>query len=68
MKEDFFKIGYSAYLNNNKKQKWTSLIFEKIAKHKLIFAIIFIALICATINFWLIFKFMYVLEASAFVY
>ena len=68
MKEDFFKIGYSTYLNNSKKENWTSVFFKKIMKHRLLIAIIFTILICATINFWLIFKFMYILEASAFVY
>ena len=34
MKEDvFFKVGYTTYLEKNRKEKWTSKIIKKIEKH-----------------------------------
>ena len=68
MKEDFFKLGYSPYLNTSKKQKWTSRCIEILAKHKLFLTITITVSICIIINFWLIFKFMSILEVNSIIY
>jgi len=70
MKEDFFNVGYSSYLKEieKNKTKWTSYIIEKILKHKIISTTIVIALVFTIINFWLIFKFMSVIETSSLIH
>ncbi len=64
MKEDFFKVGYSTYIqkNENEKQKWTSKLFGKILEHKFITTICLIILACMTMNMWLIYKFINILH------
>ena len=63
MKEDiFFRVGYSKYLGETKKQKWTSKMFEKIEKHKFAVMTIFIILVCTLTNICLMYRFFYVLS------
>lgn len=65
MEEDFFKVGYSTYLHQkSKKIKWTRGITKKLFKHKFIIIICISIFICLIMNFWLIFKFMKILEMN----
>ena len=63
MKEDFFLIGYSnLYKNNNHKKWWTSWFIKKILTHKLIFSMIILIGLCFCMNFWLIYRFVNILQ------
>lgn len=64
MEENFFKVGYSSYLENTKKtkKKWTSRIWEKISRHKLMVWICAIIIMCVIMNFWLIYQFVNILH------
>ncbi len=63
--KEVFKVGYTTYLEKaKKKNNWTSKIFEKIAEHKLMVTIFGVIFACVCINFWLIYKFMNILEMS----
>ena len=63
MKEDFFLIGYSnLYKNNNHKKGWTSWVIKKILTHKLIFSMILLIGLCLCANFWLIYRFVNLLQ------
>ncbi|MDO4975279.1 MAG: hypothetical protein Q4E61_03045 [Alphaproteobacteria bacterium] len=65
MKEDiFFRVGYTTYLQKSKKKNWTSKIVENIMAHKFIVTILMVIIMCVIMNFWLIHKFIYVLEMS----
>lgn len=63
MGEDFFKVGYSTYLqkNNNSKKSWTSKIFKKILEHKIITISILTIFTCIGMNIWLVYRFMNIL-------
>ena len=62
MEENFFKVGYTKYLQETKKEekKRTSFI-SKILKNKIIICISVIILMCSAMNFWLIYKFINIL-------
>ena len=60
MKEDFFKVGYSKYLEKVENKERTS-IFNKIFKHKVILWSLGIILMCVLMNFWLIYRFINIL-------
>ena len=64
MEEDFFRIGFTTYLNkkNINKTKRTSSFIKMIAKHRFIFTTILIVILSLCMNFWLIFKFMSILQ------
>lgn len=66
MKEKIFNIGYSAYLNTKKKrgQNWTSKIFEKLEKHKVLVMCLTIIGICVVMNCLLIYNFIRIIEQS----
>lgn len=67
MKEDiFFKVGYTTYLqkSKNKKRNWTSKIIKKFFEHKIISTSIVVIIMCLGINFWLIYKFINILEMN----
>ena len=66
MKEDFFKVGYSKYLNknNNTKKKRTNHIFNKLLKNRFIIATSSIIIMCSFINFFLIYKFVRIIDIS----
>ncbi len=66
MKEDFFKVGYTTYIENNniKRKKWTSSILKKIWKHKFILFTSSIIMMCVFMNFFLIYKFMRIIQIS----
>ena len=59
MKENFFKVGYTDYLQKNKR---TSSFFNKIMKHKLMLSLGLIIIFCTLMNFWLIYKFISILS------
>ena len=62
MEEDFFKVGYSGYLQKVKvENKKRTGILKKIFKHKVILWSLGIILTCVLMNFWLIYKFMSIL-------
>ena len=65
MKEDFFKVGYSTYLERKKANKplWTSIFIKKIKNHKIITTIVFSAILCGFMNILLIYRFMSILES-----
>lgn len=64
MKEKFFKLGYSNYLQKSKKKKRTSLFVNKILEHKVVFSILLIVITCTAMNCWLVYRFMSVLSGS----
>ena len=66
MKEDFFKVGYSKYLskNNHDEKKRTSSIFDKLLKKRFIIATSSIIIMCSFINFFLIYKFIRIIDIS----
>ena len=65
MKEDFFKVGYTTYLSRkSKKLTWTSKIKKVIIKYKFIITIIAVIISCLIMNFWLIYKFLKILEMN----
>lgn len=64
MKEDFFKVGYTTYVNKSKKIKWTSRLWKLIFKYKVAITISTIIISCLIINFWLIYKFLKILEMN----
>ncbi len=66
MKEDFFKAGYSNYLNKNNqnKKKRTNCIFNKMLKNRFIIATSSIIIMCSFINFFLIYKFVRIIDIS----
>ena len=70
MKEDFFRVGYTAYLrkDNIKKERGTGFFFNKVKEHKFLFSVITIIIISLIFNFYLIFKFINILEVSLFLY
>ena len=51
MEEDFFKVGYTTYVNKQPiaKKKWTSRLLGKIAEHKFLTTIFLIILVCILI-------------------
>ena len=61
MKENFFDVGYSGYINKSNKIKRTSFI-KKIAQHKIIFIAMFFVFMCLGVNMWLIYTFINILE------
>lgn len=65
MKENFFKIGYSSYLSKkeNKFLKWTNIIVNKILQHKILLSVLFTIVLCCSMNFLLIYKFMNILAS-----
>lgn len=63
MKEDFILVGYSGLVKNKKhRMSWTSSFVKKILAHKLIFSMVLIILLCFCINFWLIYRFVNILQ------
>lgn len=64
MKENFFRVGYSSYLQKNKKKRRTSFILNKILEHKVVFSILLVIIICMVMNCWLVYRFMSVLSGS----
>lgn len=66
MKEDFFKVGYTTYLNksNNQTRKRTRTILNKMWRYKFIITIIITIIVCLCMNFFLIYKFMKILEMN----
>lgn len=65
MKEDvFLKVGYSTYLQKRKvkKRNWTSKITGIIMAHKVISTIFVIITMCTVMNFWLVYRFINILE------
>ena len=65
MKEDFFKVGYTTYLSRkSKKFNWTSKLKRIVIKHKFIITISAIIVSCLIMNFWLIYKFLKILEMN----
>ena len=64
MEEDFFKVGYTTYLQKQEttKKKWTSMFLHKILKHKIITASILTIFICLGLNIWLVYRFMTILS------
>ena len=63
MEEDFFKIGYTTYLQKPKvkKKRWTSKLLNKILEHKVIAISILIIFMCVGMNIWLVYRFMSIL-------
>ena len=66
MEEDFFKVGYTTYLHkgNNQPRKWTRIILNKVWRYKFIITIITTIVVCLCMNFFLIYKFMKILEMN----
>lgn len=67
MKEDiFFRVGYTTYLQKSKntKKKWTSKMIKNIAEHKVVATIFGVIIMCVVMNFWLIYRFISILEMS----
>ena len=66
MKEDFFKVGYTTYLSkgNMQARKWTRTILNKVWRYKFIITIITTIIVCLCMNFFLIYKFMKILEMN----
>jgi hypothetical protein len=66
MKEDFFKVGYSKYLNknNHNEKKRTNYIFNKLFKNRFIIVTSSIIIMCSFINFFLIYKFIRIIDIS----
>ena len=66
MKEDFFNVGYTAYVHNNEneKQRWTSSWKNKMWEHRFLITISSIILMCLSMNFFLIYRFMRIIEIS----
>ena len=66
--KEVFKVGYTTYLEKNKKRtpkkNRTSKIFKMIAEHKVMVTILGIIVMCLVINFWLVYKFVHILEMS----
>ncbi len=62
MKENLFKIGYSSYLNKDNLKKTSSKNF----KIKIFFIFVALLFFCLTLNIFLIYKFINILEASSF--
>lgn len=63
MKEEFFLIGYSNLLKNKKRRiDWTSFFLKKILTHKVIFSMILVIGLCFGVNFWLIYRFVNLLQ------
>lgn len=60
--KEVFKVGYTTYLEKSKKSNWTSKIRKIIGNNKFIITILGVIIICFFINFWLIYKFMNILE------
>lgn len=64
MKEEFFYVGYSNLLKDNKyRANWTSSIIKIISRHKMIFCMLLIICLCFSLNFWLIFRFVNILQS-----
>ncbi len=66
MKEDFFKVGYSTYLYQSKGEdiKWTRRLRKRIHEHRFVIIFSITIIICLIMNFWLIYKFMRILEMN----
>lgn len=65
MKEDIFlRVGYSTYLQREKERKesWTSKLMRKISEHKFIAITIAIIIACTMTNFFLIYRFIHIIE------
>ena len=59
MEEDFFKVGYSTYLQKQKvNTKWRTSFLEKIFKHKVITITVLTLALCIGMNMWLVYRFM----------
>lgn len=67
MHEKILNIGYTTYLQKEKKQnkKWTSNIFKMISRHKILSMCLLIVFMCFTMNFMLIYNFIKILEQSS---
>lgn len=66
MKEDFFKVGYSKYLdkNNQNEKKRTKHMVNKLLKKRFIIVTSSIIIMCSFINFFLIYKFIRIIDIS----
>ena len=65
MKENvFFRVGYSTYLKKEKEKQesWTSRLMKKINEHKFITMIVAIIIACTMTNFFLIYRFIHIIE------
>ena len=62
MKENLFKIGYSSYLNKDNLKNKSNKNF----KIKIFFIFVALLFFCLTLNIFLIYKFINILEASSF--
>ena len=63
MKENvFLKVGYTGYLEKEKKENWTSRLIKKIVEHKFISIVVAIVMMCVITNLCLIYKFLCVME------
>ena len=63
MKEDFILVGYSGLVKNkNHITGWTSSFIKMILAHKLICSMVLIIIFCICLNFWLIFRFVNILQ------
>ena len=66
MKEDFFNVGYTTYLQKKKIKgdNWTNYLIRVICRHKFIFLASLIVIMCLCMNLFLIYKFMKIIEIS----
>ena len=65
MKENvFFRVWYSTYLKKEKERQesWTSRLMKKINEHKFITMIVAIIIACTMTNFFLIYRFIHIIE------
>lgn len=64
--KEVFKVGYTSYLEKSKKRtkknRWTSKIGKVIEEHKVIVSFLGVVIVCFWINFWLVYKFISILE------
>lgn len=63
-KDEIFKIRYNTNLNRLQigEEKWTSKLFEKIKKHKLLTTAIIAFVMFSTLNIVMIYSFMKILK------
>jgi hypothetical protein len=62
MEEKIFNVGYTSYLEKKKDKKWTTIIKEKILKHKIVTLSIVVIILSMSMNLILIYDFMSVME------
>ena len=63
MKENvFLKVGYTSYLEKEKKKNWTSRFLKKVNEHKFLTITISIVGMCMVTNIFLIYKFISIME------